>query len=98
MPIICSQRSQEGPSPDRLQRRGRVPPSRAYAPLGSVIPENRRTARPTSFQCSTPVLPSPPVRDAAFWAKLDKELEFYYEAEYPGKELEKESDKEADDE
>jgi hypothetical protein len=41
---------------------------------------------------------SPPVRDAAFWAKLDKELEFYYEAEYPGKELEKESEKEADDE
>ena len=28
---------------------------------------------------------SPPVRDAAFWAKLDKELEFSYEAEYPGK-------------
>lgn len=30
---------------------------------------------------------SPPVRDAAFWAKLDKELEFYYEAQYPGEEL-----------
>lgn len=30
---------------------------------------------------------SPPVRDAAFWAKVDKELEFYYEAKYPGKEL-----------
>ena len=30
---------------------------------------------------------SPPVRDAAFWAKLDKELEFFYEAEYPAKEL-----------
>ena len=30
---------------------------------------------------------SPPVRDAAFWAKLDKELEFLYEAEYPAKEL-----------
>ena len=30
---------------------------------------------------------SPPVRDAAFWAKLDKDLEFYYEAQYPGKEL-----------
>jgi hypothetical protein len=30
---------------------------------------------------------SPPVRDAAFWAKLDKDLEFYYTAEYPGKEL-----------
>jgi hypothetical protein len=29
----------------------------------------------------------PPVRDAAFWAKLDKDLEFYYEAQYPGKEL-----------
>ena len=29
----------------------------------------------------------PPVRDAAFWAKLDKELEFYYEAQYPGEEL-----------
>jgi hypothetical protein len=30
---------------------------------------------------------SPTVKDAAFWAKLDKELEFYYNAEYPGKEL-----------
>ena len=30
---------------------------------------------------------SPPVRDAAFWAKLDKDLEFFYQAEYPGKEL-----------
>jgi hypothetical protein len=30
---------------------------------------------------------SPAVRDAAFWAKVDKELEFYYEAQYPGKEL-----------
>ncbi len=29
----------------------------------------------------------PAVRDPAFWAKLDKELEFYYEAKYPGKEL-----------
>ena len=27
------------------------------------------------------------VQDAAFWAKLDKDLEFYYEAQYPGKEL-----------
>lgn len=33
---------------------------------------------------------SPAVRDAAFWAKLDKDLEFYYQAEYPGKELEDE--------
>jgi hypothetical protein len=30
---------------------------------------------------------SPPVRDAAFWAKLDQDLTFYYEAEYPGQEL-----------
>jgi hypothetical protein len=30
---------------------------------------------------------SPPVRDAAFWAKLDKDLEFFYEAQYPGQEL-----------
>lgn len=30
---------------------------------------------------------SPPVRDAAFWGKLDKELEFYYNAKYPGQEL-----------
>ena len=30
---------------------------------------------------------SPGVRDAAFWAKIDKDLEFYYEAQYPGKEL-----------
>jgi hypothetical protein len=30
---------------------------------------------------------SPSVRDAAFWATVDKELEFYYNAEYPGKEL-----------
>ncbi len=30
---------------------------------------------------------SPPVRDAAFWAKLDQELTFYYEAKYPGPEL-----------
>jgi hypothetical protein len=34
----------------------------------------------------------PPVRDAAFWAKLDKELEFYYEAQYPGEELAEEDD------
>ena len=37
---------------------------------------------------------APAVRDAQFWAKLDKELEFYYEAAYPGKELEKEIDDE----
>jgi hypothetical protein len=30
---------------------------------------------------------SPPLQDAAFWAKLDKDLEFYYEAQYTGKEL-----------
>ncbi len=30
---------------------------------------------------------SPPVRDAAYWAKLDKDLEFYYDAKYPGQEL-----------
>ncbi len=30
---------------------------------------------------------SPANQDAAFWAKLDKELSFYYDAEYPGKEL-----------
>jgi hypothetical protein len=30
---------------------------------------------------------SPPVRDAAFWAKLDRELDFFYQAEYPGQEL-----------
>lgn len=30
---------------------------------------------------------SPAIQDAAFWAKLDKELTFYYEAEYPGREL-----------
>ena len=30
---------------------------------------------------------SPAIQDAAFRAKLDKELTFYYEAEYPGKEL-----------
>jgi hypothetical protein len=30
---------------------------------------------------------SPPVRDAAYWGKLDKELEFYYNAKYPGQEL-----------
>ncbi len=30
---------------------------------------------------------SPSIQDATFWAKLDKELNFYYEAEYPGKEL-----------
>ena len=30
---------------------------------------------------------SPAVRDAAYWAKIDKELEFYYDAKYPGKEL-----------
>ena len=35
---------------------------------------------------------SPPVRDAAFWAKLDKDLEFYYEAQYPGEELETDDD------
>jgi len=35
---------------------------------------------------------SPPDRDAAFWAKLDKDLEFYYEAQYPGEELEAEDD------
>ena len=35
---------------------------------------------------------SPTVRDAAFWAHLDKELEFYYGAEYPGKELEDEEE------
>jgi hypothetical protein len=29
---------------------------------------------------------SPPLRDATFWAKLDKDLEFYYEAQYPGEE------------
>ncbi len=37
---------------------------------------------------------SPAVRDAAYWAKLDKELEFYYNAEYPGRELEDEEDDE----
>lgn len=30
---------------------------------------------------------APLVRDAAFWAKLDQELSFYYEAQYPGPEL-----------
>ena len=30
---------------------------------------------------------SPPERNAAFWAKLDHDLTFYYEAEYPGPEL-----------
>ncbi len=30
---------------------------------------------------------SPQVRDAAYWGKLDKELEFYYNAKYPGQEL-----------
>ena len=35
---------------------------------------------------------SPAVRDAAYWAKLDEELEFYYKAEYPGKELEEEEE------
>jgi hypothetical protein len=35
---------------------------------------------------------SPPVRDAAFWAQLDKDLEFYYHAEYPGKELAEEDE------
>jgi len=30
---------------------------------------------------------SPPVRDAAYWGKLDKDLEFYYNAKYPGQEL-----------
>lgn len=29
---------------------------------------------------------TPVTRDAAFWAKLDKDLEFYYQAEYPGPE------------
>jgi hypothetical protein len=28
---------------------------------------------------------SPLVRDAAFWAKLDHELEFFYQAEYPAR-------------
>jgi hypothetical protein len=37
---------------------------------------------------------APAVRDAQFWAKLDKDLEFYYQAEYPGKELEKDIDDE----
>ncbi len=35
---------------------------------------------------------SPPVRDAAYWAKLDKELEFYYQAQYPGVELDEEEE------
>jgi hypothetical protein len=35
---------------------------------------------------------SPPVQDAAFWAKLDKDLEFYYEAQYPGEELEEDEE------
>jgi hypothetical protein len=30
---------------------------------------------------------SPRLKDAAFWAKLDQDLTFYYEAEYPGPEL-----------
>ena len=30
---------------------------------------------------------SPPVRNAVFWAKADKELKFYYEAQYAGEEL-----------
>lgn len=30
---------------------------------------------------------SPAIQDATFWARLDKDLTFYYEAEYPGKEL-----------
>jgi hypothetical protein len=34
---------------------------------------------------------SPPVRDAAFWAKLDQELGFFYDAKYPGQELADES-------
>ena len=40
---------------------------------------------------------SPPVRDAAYWAKLDKELEFYYNAEYPGKELPNEEEEDEED-
>ena len=30
---------------------------------------------------------APPIRDAAFWARVDRELDFYYTAQYPGKEL-----------
>ena len=41
---------------------------------------------------------SPAVRDAAFWAKLDKDLEFYYQAKYPGKELEDDEEDESDEE
>ncbi len=30
---------------------------------------------------------SPAAKDAAFWAKVDHDLEFFYQAEYPGPEL-----------
>jgi hypothetical protein len=30
---------------------------------------------------------SPAVKDAVFWGKLDKELEFFYDADYPCREL-----------
>lgn len=39
----------------------------------------------------------PPVRDAAYWAKLDKDLEFYYNAKYPGQELAHEEEDDEED-
>lgn len=39
----------------------------------------------------------PAVRDARYWATLDKELEFYYNAEYPGKELPIDEDEDEDE-
>lgn len=53
------------------------------------------TLRTSSKQHALPN-DSPAVRDAAYWGKLDKELEFYYNAEYPGRELE--GDEEDDEE
>src|SRR5215471_11051763 len=41
---------------------------------------------------------SPAVRDASFWAKLDKDLEFYYQAKYPGREGVDEDDEDSDEE
>lgn len=36
----------------------------------------------------------PDLRDAAFWATLDRDLAFYYEAQYPGKETSADEDDE----
>ncbi len=54
------------------------------------------TLRTSSKQHAIPN-DSPAVRDAAYWAKLDKELEFYYNAQYPGPELEGEDEDEDDE-